>query len=1693
MNKLRTFLSSPTTQFWRDRIYDVLLIFVLLVAAYLRFSGSDWGELEHQHPDELFLTSVTLNIQPVQSLSAYFDTAQSTLNPHNRGDAYYVYGTLPIFIVRYLADWTGYLDNVKLLGRIVSAVADLGTILLLYFIVARLYKRRVALFAAAFSALAVMQIQQSHFYTTDLFANFFMFLATLFAVEIALRKPRVARHEPLEAPLETDVEVGAGAQTQPIVRFVQDFLRDPDVWLSTAFGFALGMSAASKLYAAPLAILLPGAFVVRYFLNRGEGGSLTDSEKPALTFEKVIGYLVIGALFSLLAFRIFQPYAFSGPGFLGIKFDPLWMSNIAEQRVQARGDADLPWNLQWARRTHLYSFENLTVWGLGLPLGVLAWAGFLWMGWRILKGEWRHVLLWGWMAAYFLWQSLEFNPTMRYQLPIYPLLAMMAAWFVFEIGGMRVKKPGVAGDAPATFNLQPLAWILGGFVFIATLAWAFAFASIYTRPEPRIAASRWIYENVPGPINLRIQAPGEATYNQPLPFSQGLSVGQDVPYETGFTALSSGELTEVVLGHVVDGAASGSQTLTLSLASAPSAPPDQILASGAVTMDFAPHADSRGESVTIKLDRVVTLEKDKGYYLRLETTGGALAFSGASFANETDYDFPLPFRIDGYDGFGGIFRGDLNLQVYWDDNAEKLARFLDTLDQSDYIFIPTNHQYGQITRLPERYPLTTVYYRELIGCPPDKNIIWCYRTAEPGTFQGRLGYDLVATFESYPTLGPLVINDQAAEEAFTFYDHPKVMVFKKRADYDPRKVAAVLGAVDLSHVIHLTPRQAGRFPSGEMTPPVCFNSVALCNFLGASDVMKALQAQAGKLSLSTDNSLLSMERVVAQRAGGTWSALFNTDAIYNRYPGIGLVMWYLAIFVLGLFSYPIVRLAFPGLADRGYPLARIVGLVLWAWLSWIAGSYGIPYTRTTIGLMLGLILLAGAVLGYVQREALRVEWETKRRYFLTIEGLFLGLFLIDVLIRLGNPDLWHPARGGERPMNFSMFNAVIKSTTFPPYDAWFAGGYINYYYFGYVIVGTPVKFLGIVPTIAYNFILPILYSILGMCGFSVAWNLIAATRPHDEDPAAAFTLQFYGGSAAMAGLVLLGNLGVVRMLYQGFQRLAAPGGVIDNASIPQRLVWAAIGLFKSLSGTPLPFGPGDWYWNPSRVIPPGPGNEITEFPLFTFLYSDMHAHMIAFSLTVVAIAWALSVVLAKAKWPGRLSLAVSFFIGALFIGGLYPANTWDFPTYLALNALVLGYAVWRYFDVEKIPLALPRASRRALAALVSVVVLGGLSLALYQPFRQWFGQGYNEVQPWLGPYTPIWSYFAHWGLFLFIIIAWMAWETREWMAATPLSSLNKLRPYQIAIELALVVFAAAVVALLFIGVSIGWFVLPLAVWAMLLVFRPGQSDAKRLTLFMISTALSITIVVELVTLVGDIGRMNTIFKFYLQAWMLLAVSSGAAFAWLLPELGKWRTGWRSTWQLGLWLLVFGAALFPVMGSFDKISDRMTTRAPHTFDSMAYMNNAIYSDQGVDMDLSQDYRAIRWMQENVQGSPVIVETNCPEYRWCTRFTIYTGLPGVVGWNWHERQQRTLTPPEWVTDRVDQIGQFYTTSDIQQALAFLKRYDVSYIIVGQLEHAFYGNPGSPLSSGLLKFEVYNGRYWQDVYREGQTVIYRVLPQP
>ena len=1651
--------------FW---VYDLLFLLVLALAGYLRLTGVNWGEGEHQHPDENTFSGVLDRMQmhkcadptiPVTAcpsdqqqwlnIQDYFDSRTSTLNPYNLGYGSFVYGNFPMTLIRFAVE-VAQPNSLKLFARQFSATADLFAIFFLYLIVSRLYDRRTALLASLFSALTVMQIQQSHFFTTDLFVNTFAFLAIYFAVEIMLWKDK---------RLETG--------NSPILQFstLQSLLSDPLFLLSVGFGIAYGMALASKLNIYPLAILLPGAFAIRYLtIDRKRQTDELDADaangqssmvhRPLYAdYWKLIAvFLIVGGLASFFSFRVFQPYAFDGLG-----LDSRWVADLTQQRGQAAG-SDLPWNLQWARRSHLYSFENLTTWGLGLPLGILAWIGFLYMGWRILKGEWHHALLWGWTAAYFLWQSFQFNPTMRYQLPIYPLLAMMAAWFVFE------QLPIANYKLRTSYNVLRIS--IAVIVVGLTAAWAFAFHSIYIRDEPRIAASHWIYQNVPGPINLHIETAEGVVYNQPLAIQPATAVDSSSPYDLAFTARADGILKNISFGHAVNILASPS-TVNLTLSSSPDYTPDRNLAAASLTDDFAAQDDPRGKAYTLELDKPVTIKKNTTYYLRLQIDRGTLAISGAAVANETDYDYGLPFRVDGYDAFGGIYRGDLNLQVYWDDNADKLARFTSTLDQADYIFIPTNHQYAQITRLPERYPLTTVYYRELMGCPAGADIIRCYHEAKPGDYEGRFGFDLVAVFTTFPKLNlPLVgnieINDEYAEEAFTFYDHPKVFIFKKNAKYDSANVQSTLGAVDLTKVIHLLPREFSDY--------------------------KSLLLPAGKLA--------------SQRAGGTWSELFSYDWMQNKYPWLGLLIWYVFIFILGLAVYPLVRIAMPGLVDKGYPLSRALGLVLFGWLAWMAGSVGIPYTRATIAIVFGVIILLGAALAYYQRDELREEWKTKKKYFLLIEGIFLAFFLIDLFIRLGNPDLWHPYKGGERPMDFAYFNAVLKSASFPPYDPWFAGGYINYYYYGFVLVGTPVKLLGIVPSIAYNFVLPTLFAIVGICAFSIGWNLLApAIRNTQYEVEASqpstFNLQpssLIAGFAASAFAILLGNLGTIQLIYNQIQKLGAEGAFNWESTFGQRLAWATHGLSMIVRGEGALFiGPGDWYWDPSRVVPPRGGNEITEFPLFTFLYSDLHAHMIVMPLALLTISWALSVVMARASWKSQArpaseawTTALGFLVGGLIIGAVSPTNLSDTYTYLLVGVIAVAYAVWRYFETRSLIHRLAWTGG-------AVALLFALSRLLYLPYRLAYYQAYSALDPWRGPFTPISSYLTMWGLFLFIIVAWMVWETREWMASTPVSSLRKLKPFQMLIEGALIIFAFMLLLLQYNqssttygGMAVSWIALPIAAWAGVLMLRPNMPDAKRFVLFLIGTALLITVVVEVFVVVGDIGRQNTIFKFYLQAWFMLAMSAAAAFAWTLPALFRWTMGWRTFWQIVMVFLVSGAAMFTVTGASGKIKDRWTLEAPRTLDAMTFMQYAQHDTYGQRLELSEDYRAIRWMQDNVQGSPVIAEAAAAgkQYDWHSRFAMYTGLPDVVGWQYHQQQQRTLFSQQ-VVDRGTEVTDFYNSIDPEAIRAFLKKYDVKYIIVGQLERAMY------TPEGIAKFDQLAGQYWREVYRDGKTVIYEVMP--
>jgi len=1765
---------------------DLILILILLAGAYLRFSGISWDQTFHLHPDERFLTMVETGIAPVQNLGEYFNTDISSLNPQNRGYGFFVYGTFPIFLVRYLAEWvnqTGY-DQVTILGRGYSAVMDLMTVVLCFLIGYRLFRRKsIGLIAAAFYAFAVLPIQLSHYWTVDTSTNFFGMLTFFIAVLIQSASPdKTGEMDPFEKGFW-------------IKKGWRGFL------LYAIFGIALGMATASKVNAGLLAFLLPVAAWIYY-------SGLNPEQQKGQKWILLRNVILAGAI-SLWTFRILQPYAFSAPGFLTGSFiqsfqngfsgilrylgwepNPKWIGNLRELSALSAGDSTFPPGIQWARRPLTFAWQNLTFWGLGVPLGLLSWAGFFWMGFKMIQGNWKpHLLLWSWTLVYFLWQSINFTRSMRYQMLVYPTLVIIAAWTLVSLWDTGKKKEE-EGHSRAGKTIKILSVFTGSIVLISSLLWAFSFSRIYTRPITRLAASEWIYQNVPGPINARIQN-GEEVINQPLSYPLGTNFNSEQPVRMAFTVNQSGSLIGIDSSHIVDpranpeektllvtgmdltgnspGVVSGTvrnafaggddprgnayqvlfdqplelvknnryiiefrllesgESLTiagptalkiagdgemisqnlpepsqllhqgesysivfnptnsgeleeitlgrivdweevqgikkLSLLVESSQPDGSFLpiGTGSVSGDFLARNNARGEPAVIPLDEALQIKEGQPYRLTLlfSEGEGALGITGSRQINESSWDDPLPYAMDGYSPFdynNGIYRTDLNLELYWDDNPEKLERIFNALDRGDYIFISSNRQWGSLTRIPERYPLVGAYYRNLIGCPDEKTIFDCYATGKPGDFQGKLGYELVKTFDSNPRIGPMEFNTQYAEEAFTVYDHPKVLIFKKTDQYDPAKVRAILGVIDLSKVIGLTPKTA---------------------------------------SVYKGNLTLAGVSLAIQQAGGTWSDYFSYENPLNKYPALAVIVWYLVITLLGWLVFPTVRIAFGGMIDKGYPLSKLSGLLILAFMVWIAGSYGISFSRITILGMIALIVLWNGFLFFRNKVEIIGEIKTNWKQFVVIETFGLLFFFAFLLVRLGNPDLWHPAKGGEKPMDFSYFNGILKSSTFPPYDPWFAGGYINYYYYGFVLVGVLVKLLGIVPSIAYNIVLPTLFSLVSLGAYCIGSNLTAGLRWKEGEDSRSESWKgilrgrtFLGGAAAAVFMLVMGNLGTVRLIWQGLQKIGASGISIETGNILQKWLWSFEGIVGLFSGVKLPIGPGDWYWNPSRVYP---GEPITEFPMFTFLYADLHAHMIALPITLLVLAWAISVILGKWRWSYHreefswLNFGTVIIFGGLTIGALRPTNTWDLPTYMVLACLAILYSGVKYAPAPRnIFPGMADGTKRWIVAILSGLLLAGISLLLYQPFARWFGQGYNNIEIWRGDRSPIWSYLTHWGVFLFVIATWIIHETIDWLANTPASALTKLRPYRWWIYIFILLISAVVIVLLVNKIQIAWMVAILAIMALILIFRPGQNDLKRVLLFMIGSGFALTLAVELIVLKGDIGRMNTVFKFYLQAWTLFSLSAAVALMWLWDAISEiWPEKLKRIWEICLVLLVGGALLFPLTAGMDKISDRMSVLSQHTLDGIEYMKTARYSDFDKEMNLSQDYRAIRWMQDNIVGSPVIVEANVPEYRWGTRYTIYTGLPGIVGWNWHQRQQRAVVNSDWVQQRVDQVVQFYNNLDQDQVREFLRQFAVKYIVVGQLERAAYSK------EGIAKFDSWNGDLWDEVYRDGETVIYQV----
>ncbi len=1441
------------------------------------------------------------------------------------------------------------------------------------------------------------------------------------------------------------------------------------------------------------------------------------------------GGLVLAGIVTIVGFRILQPYALSGPGFLTVDFQAVlsgdhtlgilnekWLENIGQAQYLVGGAAESPPNWQWVNRTgYIFPFTNMVLWGMGVALGLSAWLGWLWAGTRIVRGlpdATRNLLPFGWILVYFAWIGNLWVMSMRYYLPLYPGLILLGAWALVEVA-----RRGLAAE-----DRTPI-WRFAGVgvlitVLVATQIWGLMFTNIYRNQLTRVQASHWVWENVPGDFSMVVEnAPPETPLvniaifnpygeeNQLTAQASKLDPGIDYTYT--FTAPADGVIREVNIPHLgaMTLGATEPHQLRVSILTEDGS---GLLSQGLLTGDFERNDHPIGPSYTVPLEATVPITGGEIYTFRARVeTDGQLVIAGSVVSNEGAWDDPVPTVVctmpDGItladnppsglnnaqdcnarNAYGALVNG-YAMGMALDDIELKRDTMQDALDHSDYIIISSNRFYDSVARNPERWPMTLAYYEAL--------------------FNEELGYELAESFVETYELGPLRVPDQylptmvapvwlnefEAEEAFHVYDHPAVFVFRKTDEYDPAVTERVLFSEPLNRVENVT--------------------IGLFNDPGLVGVLPTY-------SLPVDDAptqlKLKPEMRDVQYDNGTWSARFNRASLLNQQPVIAVVVWWLTIMLFGWVAFPTVFAMFPALSDRGYAVSKFAGLMLVSWFAWFATSFHLRlWHGGGLWLTLGLLALLSGWLGWHNRAALNAFVRENWSKLALLEVITLLAFLFFLGVRLSNPDLWHPAFGGEKPMDFAYFNAVLRSTSFPPLDPWHAGGYINYYYFGFVLVGAPVLMLQMVPSIAYNLLIPTLFAITGIGAFTVAFNIVGginrrAVQAADEDGPRAGTVRRITGSPWTAGLaallmaVVLGNLNTPRVFTNGLAQLGGftptatindylreqyvarngeqPTGdalleIVEQAGDPSAWDQLRFSVDQSWGGFTsvlrgawaLAFEDGSlqvptnrWYWASTRILaepPVSSGNAITEMPYFTFLYGDLHAHMISMPMQLFVLLFLLHEVLhAGHSGRRRLATVIAVGLGAATVGMLRGTNTWDWPTYMLLGVLGMGFAWWLKW----------RSFGRA--AIVDMFLrVGGfitLSVWLSWPYTRWYAAIYSSASLWQGPKTPIWAYLTIHGLFMFLVVSLLIWDTGHWLRETKVRVLRGRLLWLYGGLATLVLVIVAAVGLSAVGWPVSLFLVPLLAWAIALFFRPEQSREMQFTLTLVALAIGVTLGVEYIVIDGDIGRQNTVFKFYLQGWLMFAIVGGVAIAWLLDSTQDWPLPINLSWLMGLATLFTIAALYPLMATQARAIDRMVPELGPVLDGMAYMQQAQHYEvvdtpagRAEFLDLEYDYNVIRWLQENVEGTPIIMEGQSEaEYRWGGRISIYTGLPSVIGWNWHQRQQRTLENlPQLVQHRVANVNAFYSTNDPQIAANILQHYDVSYVIVSALEQARYPN--------------------------------------
>jgi len=821
-----------------------------------------------------------------------------------------------------------------------------------------------------------------------------------------------------------------------------------------------------------------------------------------------------------------------------------------------------------------------------------------------------------------------------------------------------------------------------------------------------------------------------------------------------------------------------------------------------------------------------------------------------------------------------------------------------------------------------------------------------------------------------------------------------------------------------------------------------------------------------------------------------------------------IFQWWFTIFIIGVIFLPFTTRFFSNFFDKGYIFSKILGIAVISYVVFILGlSHIAPFNIITIISATVIFLTLNFV--FLRKSLIKI-FKKNWYFFLLEEIIFFFTLLFWSFVRSHQPEI----HGLEKYMDFGFINSILRSEYFPPKDMWFTPLSINYYYFGHLVTAVLTKLSNIPSNITYNLMLSSIFAFTFTASFSIGANLIYVLftkrgMVRQEGIPTARSEKFE--RALAGGKVGTGPRAKIMILVSGF--LTA---ILVSFAGNLQMFYAFFKPYQNENPVPfwnLAFSPNTfpnsyWYPNATRFI----ANTIHEFPIYSFVVSDLHGHVldIPFVLLTIAILLSLFIKSQITKHPLRSEAGKSeinsntqnskrsgFFnlgnwnlfgawnlrFGILLLGFIltimYMTNVWDGIIYLLLTVLVLFYPVLSSFKDS--------SKKKSLSKwFFSVIAIGILFLIFSLPFNLNFKPFTSGVgilcspqflidKGKIGPFlfesdhcqrSPLWQLAMLYGFFYFWVITFFLFifKKKNPESETLNSKQTQNHKYQKAKQFDLLNLRTwnlfrnwpSTIKNFINGVNYDFGIL-------------SPSDIFVLILIFLSTVL---IIIPEFIYIKDIYpahyRANTMFKLVYQSFILLSISSSYIIVRLISNSNFQIQIFKNYWKLIVFaaggILIVLVLLYPQFAVGSYYGDLKTNFG---IDGTKYLKKLYPTD----------YDAIAWINKNIKDQPVILEAQGDSYTDFARISSNTGLPTVLGWTVHEWLWRgTYDIP---APRIAEVKTLYETQDANIARQLIKKYKISYVFLGDLEYQQYSNLDEQ------KFQ----KIGKTVYQNGRTKIYKI----